>query len=146
MRWRGSLTVKTVSLPIKLGPLEDQVMRILWSKEAMMTVREVSVAYVELQDESLAYTTIATVLSNLYAKGVVDRQRQGRSWTYWATGTCSDLAATMMHEAFEISRHVERTMSCFVGTLTEEEARALHKALSDRVGDQTVAQETTNSH
>src|SRR5699024_10749189 len=103
MRWQGSSTVKTakpvkpVNLPIKLGPLEDQVMRLLWAKEAMMTVREVSVAYVELQDESLAYTTIATVLSNLYAKGVVDRQRQGRSWTYWATGTCSDLARSEEH-------------------------------------------------
>lgn len=109
-----------------------------------MTVREVSATYVEAHQETLAYTTIATVLSNLYAKGVVDRQRQGRSWTYWATGTCSDLAATMMHEAFEISRHVERTMSCFVGTLTEEEAHALHKALSDRVGEQCLEQETAN--
>lgn len=141
MRWQGSSTVKTakpvkpVNLPIKLGPLEDQVMRLLWSKETMMTVREVSAMYVEVHHENLSYTTIATVLSNLYAKGVVDRQRQGRSWTYWATGTCSDLAATMMHDAFEISRHVERTMSCFVGTLTEEEARALHKALSDRVSE-----------
>ncbi|MGO3310686.1 MAG: BlaI/MecI/CopY family transcriptional regulator, partial [Brevibacterium aurantiacum] len=48
------------SSPIRLGALEQQVMDLLWD-EGPLTVRQI----IEASDNVPAYTTIATVLTNL---------------------------------------------------------------------------------
>lgn len=60
--------------PIRLGALEKQVMGLLWGHEPL-TVRQI----IELSEAEPAYTTIATVLTNLERKGLVSRERRGRS-------------------------------------------------------------------
>ena len=60
--------------PIRLGALEKQVMGLLWDHEPL-TVRQI----IELSEAEPAYTTIATVLTNLERKGLVSRERRGRS-------------------------------------------------------------------
>lgn len=62
------------SSPIRLGALEKQVMDLLWDHEPL-TVRQI----IELSESEPAYTTIATVLTNLERKGLVSRERRGRS-------------------------------------------------------------------
>lgn len=62
------------SSPIRLGALEKQVMGLLWDHEPL-TVRQI----IELSEAEPAYTTIATVLTNLERKGLVSRERRGRS-------------------------------------------------------------------
>jgi len=62
------------SAPIRLGALEKQVMGLLWD-HAPLTVRQI----IELSEAEPAYTTIATVLTNLERKGLVSRERRGRS-------------------------------------------------------------------
>lgn len=62
------------SSPIRLGALEQQVMGLLWDHEPL-TVRQI----IELSETEPAYTTIATVLTNLERKGLVRRERRGRS-------------------------------------------------------------------
>src|SRR5215813_8154141 len=52
-----------------LGPLELQLMKILWSRGAR-NVREV----VTQLDRPLAYTTVMTTLDRLYKKGFLDRR------------------------------------------------------------------------
>lgn len=118
----------TTATSVSLGPLEDRVMRALWSTQAELSAREVRDHLAEQGDE-LAYTTVATVLSNVYAKALVDRRRQGRVWQYWATGTCSDLAAAQMHRGLEVSRHRERTWNCFISSLDSEDLKLLRNAL-----------------
>src|SRR5699024_10224240 len=63
-----------ISSPIRLGALEQQVMGLLWDHEPL-TVRQI----IELSEAEPAYTTIATVLTNLERKGLVSRERRGRS-------------------------------------------------------------------
>jgi predicted transcriptional regulator len=62
----------------QLGPLEQQVLRKLWSRGSA-TVREL------LQDDSitLAYTTVMTTMDRLYKKRLLDRMAEGRAYRYF---------------------------------------------------------------
>lgn len=67
-----------------LGPLELEVMRIVWTMPDAC-VRDV----VERLERPLAYTTIMTTLDRLYKKGLLDRKRQSgeRAFLYTARQT-----------------------------------------------------------
>ncbi len=59
-----------------------KVMAILWTSRMPLGVAAVSE---RIQgDKTLAYTTVMTVLVNLYKKGVVDRAKRGKAYLYWA--------------------------------------------------------------
>ena len=60
-----------------LGPLETQVLELLWRQDLAVTVRDVSRAF-----PTLAYTTLMTTLDRLYRKGVLVRRRCGRAFEY----------------------------------------------------------------
>ena len=60
-----------------LGPLELELMQILWS-HGESNVREV----VRRLDRSLAYTTVMTTLDRLYKKGFLDRRMPDRAFVY----------------------------------------------------------------
>jgi predicted transcriptional regulator len=60
-----------------LGPLERQVLDVLWRRETSVTVRDVMTAFPDL-----AYTTVMTTLDRLYRKGLLVRDRRGRAFTY----------------------------------------------------------------
>jgi predicted transcriptional regulator len=65
-----------------LGPLEAEVMAVLWAAEGPVSVREVAGRLNADRAEPLAYTTVMTVLSRLAGKQVVARKRQGRGYLY----------------------------------------------------------------
>ena len=66
---RGGATV--------LGPLEDQIMDIVWSASSPMAVSEVHSALGRRR--RIAYSTVKAVLTNLAGKGYLLRQSEGRS-------------------------------------------------------------------
>ena len=66
--------------PASLGPLEDQVMRIVWARD-QATVREVQEELLRRRTV-LAYTTVMTVMARLAQKGLLSRRRVGRSFLY----------------------------------------------------------------
>jgi predicted transcriptional regulator len=62
---------------VLLGPLEIQVMEVLWAG-GECCVRDV----VEQLDRKLAYTTVMTTLDRLFKKGLLDRQKSERAFLY----------------------------------------------------------------
>ena len=68
-----------------LGPLESEVMDILWQAAQPMTVREVMERANRGRRGQLAYTTVMTVMSRLAEKGILRRERQGRGYAYEPT-------------------------------------------------------------
>ncbi len=64
---------------LMLGPLEMQVMEVLWSC-GESSVRDV----VEKLEHRLAYTTVMTTLDRLFKKGLLDRQKLERAFVYSA--------------------------------------------------------------
>jgi len=61
----------------QLGPLEQQVLQVLWSRRSA-TVREL------LEEEGItqAYTTVMTTLDRLYKKRLLRRVAEGRAYRY----------------------------------------------------------------
>jgi len=58
-----------------LGPLEAELMEIVWATRGPLTAR----AVLERMGTSPAYVTIVTVLNNLVRKGLLTRERKGRA-------------------------------------------------------------------
>jgi predicted transcriptional regulator len=67
-----------------LGPLEGEVMRVLWKARRPVAVREVLASLNDGRRVPLAYTTIMTVMARLAVKGILNRHRSGRSFLYEA--------------------------------------------------------------
>lgn len=67
-----------------LGPLEADVMAIMWAAEQPLTVRDVLVAINDRRDPELAYTTVMTVLVRLADKQILTREREGKGFRYQA--------------------------------------------------------------
>jgi predicted transcriptional regulator len=65
-----------------LGPLEAEVMAVLWQSDGPVFVREVVQRLNAGRTAPLAYTTVMTVLSRLAGKGILVREQQGRGYVY----------------------------------------------------------------
>ena len=68
-----------------LGPLEAEVMQVLWNAAAPMSVRGVMSELNEGRATPLAYTTVMTVMARLAEKGILRREANGRGYVYEAT-------------------------------------------------------------
>jgi len=66
----------------RLGPLEAEVLSVLWGSGGPMTVRAVAQELNSGRDAPLAYTTVMTVMSRLARKGILVRSRSGRGYAY----------------------------------------------------------------
>jgi predicted transcriptional regulator len=73
---------RTMSAPPPLHELETEVMEEMWRLERA-TVRELMDAINARAGKPRAYTTYMTIMARLDAKGLLSRERQGKTDTYW---------------------------------------------------------------
>lgn len=78
-----------------LGPLEADVMRLVWEKGEVQ-VDDIHQAL--LRDREIAYTTVMTVMSRLAAKGLLTRRKHGRAYLYRAALPREEMAESTLHE------------------------------------------------
>jgi predicted transcriptional regulator len=102
-----------------LGPLESEVMEILWSASEPLNVPEVLSRLNADRSPQLAYTTAMTVMSRLADKEILRRRRQGRGYVY--EPAVSDSAAIAVRNV--LRDHGDAALAHFL-----EEARADPKA------------------
>jgi predicted transcriptional regulator len=74
---------------MEIGPLEERVLDLLWRERGERSVRDVR----DGLGGSLAYTTVMTTLDRLYKKGLLERRRSGRAYTYSPRTSREALAA-----------------------------------------------------
>lgn len=110
-----------------IGELEDQIMAYVWVTGSPATPSEVHQAVAP----ELAYTTVMTVLSRLWKKGMLSRQRQGRAFAYEASLPEATHRATQMHSTLHEALDSKAVLSSFVESLTSAEAAQLRKILRD---------------
>lgn len=110
-----------------LGALEAQVMDVLWD-HGPATVREI----IDQLPSDPAYTTIATVLTNLGRKGLVEPSRERRSTRYHPRLTREEHATTVMEQVLSASRDRTASILHFVDSMPEAELRLLREYLRDR--------------
>jgi predicted transcriptional regulator len=101
---------KTARKP--LGELESAILAALWESGGKLSVRRVHEG-IE-REQSLAYTTVMTVLDRLFDKGLVAREKDGRAFVYWPRLTreayLGGQAARMLTE-LEVPVHREVLMA-----------------------------------
>lgn len=98
-----------------LGPLEAEVMRIVWEAGEPTTVRQLLDRLNTGREPKLAYTTAMTVMSRLVDKGALTRRRQGRGYVYEAA--VSDTAGIAVRQV--VREFGDEAVAHFI-----EEARA----------------------
>jgi predicted transcriptional regulator len=95
-----------------LGPLEAEVMSVLWRSDGPVSVRAVSAVLNERRAAPLAYTTVMTVMARLAGKGILTRSRAGRGFAY--TPVAADTAEIAVRGVLDefgdaaLARFVER--------------------------------------
>jgi predicted transcriptional regulator len=111
----------------RFGELEAVIMERLWERGRPALVREI---LDDLRgDRDLAYTTVMTVMDNLYRKGWLRRERDGRAWRYEPTGSRSGYTAALMNEALESSVDRRRALAHFALQMSPHDASVLREAL-----------------
>src|SRR5215471_11695358 len=70
------------ALPPELHELEQEVMDEVWRRDDAVAVRDVMDVLNRRTKKPRAYTTYMTVLGRLHAKGLVTRQREGKTDLY----------------------------------------------------------------
>lgn len=81
-----------------LGELQADVMAIFWRRKSA-TVREVAEAL--NRRRSLAYTTVLTLVSRLYARGLLKREPEGRGFRYRAAKTRDQFLSELSDELID---------------------------------------------
>ena len=115
-----------------LGPLELQVMEVVWN-QGESSVREV----VEKLEPRLAYTTVMTTLDRLFKKGFLDRHKSERAFVYsprlssheWDRRRAGDLVSGFLAGP-QPSR--ELLLSSFVDAVSQHDAQLLD-ALEEKI-------------
>jgi len=111
-----------------LGPLERQVMELIWGhtgEAAEVSVRDVHVAF----EGRLAYTTLMTTLDRLHKKGLLNRRKEGRAFFYSPRFSPDEFERSVALEVINklLGRGpdgVEPILACIVDAVSEHD-RAL---------------------
>ena len=111
------------------GQLETTVIATLWSADGPLTAAEVQ-ERLGKAGHQLAYTSVMTTLSRMYAKGLLDRGEQGRAYTYEPAAGAADVAATRMRALLGAGSARELVLSRFVAGLGAEDEAVLHRLLN----------------
>lgn len=106
-----------------LGPLEAEVMTVLWRRRPSR-VAEVVTVLNRKRTEPLAYTTVLSVLSNLEEKGVVGHTVEGRAHRFSATVTEAELRERRVKERARdlFAEFADEAVSAIVGEVHADPA------------------------
>jgi predicted transcriptional regulator len=114
----------------KLGELEAAIMDVMWDQEGPTTVRDILEQLA--RQRSLAYTTVMTVMDNLYRKDLLSREKVGRAWLYEATGTRAEYTAQVLREVLESTGDEVAVLTHFVDAMTDAEWQEFRGVLRRR--------------
>jgi predicted transcriptional regulator len=111
------------------GALEAEVMATLWAEAAPMTAGAVQAVL----GARVAYKTVLTVLARLHAKGLLEREQQGRAHAYTPLRPGGPQAAAQMATTLAHSADRAQALQHFVDALDSTEQELL-RALLDEPG------------
>ncbi|MFF2504094.1 BlaI/MecI/CopY family transcriptional regulator [Streptomyces sp. NPDC058067] len=112
------------------GELEASVLAALWAADAPLTPGEVQ----RWLADDLARTTVTTILTRLYAKGTVTRDRAGRGYAYRPAQDSHGLTARRMHAELDKDEDRGTVLARFVSELSSEDELMLRALLEGGTG------------
>ena len=111
----------------RFGDLEASIMDVVWAAVAPVRVREVSDRL--NQDRPLAFNTVQTVMENLFHKGWLTRQKNGRAYWYQAVRSREDYVGQLLSEALSATPDPTASLIRLVGRMDPAEVASLRAAL-----------------
>lgn len=109
------------------GELESQVLAVLRASPDPVTA-----SWVRHQlGGGLAYTTVVTILTRLYAKQAVTRKKSGRSYLWAALADEAGLAALRMRRMLDGEADRNAVLTSFVTSLSAEDERLVRDLLQE---------------
>lgn len=109
------------------GELELEVLTILWASDVALQPSEVR----ERATGDLAYTSIATVLTRLWEKGLVTRTHVGRAYAYSAVGSRDEWDSRRMAAVLDEAPDHHALLARFVGRLSKKDRAELRRVLGE---------------
>ena len=109
----------------QMGALEDEIMTYLWAVGQPVTPAQVHKAVAP----ELAYTTVMTILTRLWQKNRLTRERAGRAYEYLPVRTEAEDRAAAMQDTLADAGDRAAVLSSFVDALNAKDAMLLQKLL-----------------
>jgi predicted transcriptional regulator len=113
------------------GELEAEVLAALWSAASALTAGEVQARL----GNTLAYSTVVTILSRLHVKGTLRREQLGRAYAYRPVSDEPGLAARRMLQVLDAESNRENVLARFVSDLSDDDERMLRRLLGESPSD-----------
>jgi predicted transcriptional regulator len=105
------------------GGLEQEVLAVLLAVEEPMTAAQVRA----VMGDTLAYTTVMTVLSRIAEKGLAVRSRKGRAHVYTPVRNGAEITAMRMRRLLDADDDRAAVLARFVGSLSDaDESMLMH--------------------
>ena len=111
----------------RFGDLEAAIMDVMWAADRPLRVREVAAAL--HRDRPPAFNTVQTVMENLFRKGWLNRNRDGRAYCYLTVRSREEYVAGLLGEALAAARDPAATLVRLVEDLDPAEVAQLRAAL-----------------
>jgi predicted transcriptional regulator len=108
------------------GALEAETLAALQAAPHPLTPAEV----LERLSGGLSYSTVVTILTRLYEKNVLTRDKQGRAFAYAPVTDPSGLTARRMHQVMDSGPDRETVLARFVNDLSDHDERLLLRLLA----------------
>ncbi len=89
----------------ELGQAQADIMNAFWRRTAGLSVpelhAEINKGRARKKEKELAYTTVLTFVQRLRARGLLEREPEGRGFRYWSTMSRDELLATWSDELID---------------------------------------------
>ncbi|MEV8540735.1 BlaI/MecI/CopY family transcriptional regulator [Streptomyces sp. NPDC051572] len=112
------------------GELASGVLAALYEADEPQTARQIK----DRLPGDLAYTTVLTILSRLYDKGMLVRHRAGRGYAYAPARDEATHTAERMRSLLEHGTDREAVLTRFVSELSAQDEQLLQRLLSGHDG------------
>jgi predicted transcriptional regulator len=107
----------------------------LWASDGPLLPGEIN----ERLNAGYAYTSVATILTRLQAKGLVVRSPAGRAYAYEAAVDEAGLAVRRISELLDSSSDRAKVLSRFIDGLSPRETKAIRAILDTTTPDTTTS-------
>ncbi|MEY9958116.1 BlaI/MecI/CopY family transcriptional regulator [Streptacidiphilus sp. MAP5-52] len=112
----------------QMGALEAEVLELLQSSSEAMTPGHVLTRL----GDTLAYSTVVTVLTRMHDKGLLGRVKQGRAFAYRPVADRHGLTARRMRQALDADPDRHAVLAQFIGDLSTGDEEILRHLLGER--------------
>ncbi|MFH5228171.1 BlaI/MecI/CopY family transcriptional regulator [Antrihabitans spumae] len=112
-----------------LGALEADVMDILWRCAEPQSVRDILDSLTH-RNQTFAYTTVLTVMTHLYEKGWVLRDKHGRGFLYRPSRSREEATSRALREILDASADSAAVLLHLARNVSATESEAIRLGLS----------------